>query len=419
MRMRINTVSTMTTKRLLAPAVLLGTAALLLTGCASADRPAGTRASDTATTDRTSTDPTRTDTGHRVTLTVDGGLLVLDQDLHVVGEHDVDGFTRVNPAGDDRHVLVTVPEGFRVLDTAAGTTGDTVLTDLTFPADTGGHVVVHGDRTALFADGSGDVTTFDTADLGTAVASGELPDADTTESEAAHHGVAIELEDGTLLTTIGTEESRSGVRALDADGQETARSEECPDVHGEGAVADEVAVFGCSDGALVYRDGAFEKLDAPTEYGRSGNLFTTETSSIAVGDFNDDPDAEGYLLDQVALVDAATGEYRVADLPDGVGFTFRDLARGPGDSAVVLGSDGALHVLDEETGKSLDTVPVIDAWEGPAEWQDAHPALKVVDGIAYVTDPAERRVTAVDLETGDVVATSDRLPGVPNEIAVV
>jgi hypothetical protein len=417
MRMRINTVLSMTRRTTLAPAVLLGATALFLTGCASdtADRDAAT-GSPSATTD--SGAGNRADTGPRITLTYDGGLLVLDQDLRVVGDEPVDGFTRVNPAGDDRHVLVTVPEGFRVLDTAAGTTGEPTLTDVTFPADTGGHAVVHGDRTALFADGSGDVTSFDHADLTASVADGELPDVDTTESEAAHHGVAIELEDGTLLTTIGTEESRSGVRALDADGTETTRAEVCPDVHGEGAVRGDVAVFGCTDGALVYQDGTFTKIDSPTTYGRTGNLFTTDTSSIAVGDYDDDPDSEGYLLDQVALVDAARDEYRVADLPDGVGFTFRGLARGLHDEALVLGSDGALHCFDEETGKPLGTIDVIDAWEGPAEWQDAHPALRVVDGTAYVTDPAERTVHAVDLASGEVVASSDRLPGVPNEIAV-
>ena len=387
------------TMRAAAPVALLGAAALALTGCAT--DPADAEADRTATP---SAD------GTRITLTHDGGLLVLDEDLRVVSDDAIDGFTRVNPAGDGRHVLVTVPDGFRVLDTAA----DPALTDAVFPADTGGHAVVHGDRTALFADGSGDVTTFDN----TALDGDELPETTTTRSEAAHHGVAIELEDGTLLTTIGTEESRSGVRALDADGEELARSEACPDVHGEGAVQGEVAVFGCTDGALVYTDGAFEKIDAPTEYGRTGNLFTTDSSSVAVGDYNDDPDSEGYLLDQIALIDAATGKYSVADMPDGVGFTFRDLARGPGDEAVVLGDDGALHTFDETTGDQLDSFPVIDAWEGPAEWQDAHPALRVAGDVAYVTDPAERKVHAVDLTTGEVVASSDELPGVPNEIAI-
>ncbi len=399
--MRINTVSGMTntkTLRAVWPAALLGAAALALTGCAT-NTDAG---SDTTATPKAE--------GTRITLTHDGGLLVLDQDLRVVADDAIDGFTRVNPAGDGRHVLVTVPEGFRVLDTQA----EPALTDAVFPADTGGHAVVHGDRTALFADGTGDVTTFDHTELDGA----DLPEVETTKSEAAHHGVAIELEDGTLLTTIGTEESRSGVRALDADGKETTRSEECPDVHGEGAVKGEVAVFGCTDGALVYQDGAFEKIDAPTEYGRTGNLFTTEDSSVAVGDYNDDPDSEGYLLDQIALIDAASGEYTVADMPDGVGFTFRDLARGPGDEAVVLGDDGALHTFDETTGEQLESYPVIDAWEGPTEWQDAHPALKVAGDVAYVTDPAEQKVHAVDLTTGKVIASSDELPGVPNEIAV-
>ncbi|UWD82884.1 hypothetical protein NY057_01230 [Curtobacterium flaccumfaciens] len=386
------------TLRAVWPAALLGAAALALTGCAT-NTDAG---SDTTATPKAD--------GTRITLTHDGGLLVLDQDLRVVADDAIDGFTRVNPAGDGRHVLVTVPEGFRVLDTQA----EPALTDAVFPADTGGHVVVHGGRTALFADGTGDVTTFDHTELDGA----DLPEVETTKSEAAHHGVAIELEDGTLLTTIGTEESRSGVRALDADGKETTRSEECPDVHGEGAVKGEVAVFGCTDGALVYQDGAFEKIDAPTEYGRTGNLFTTEDSSVAVGDYNDDPDSEGYLLDQIALIDAASGEYTVADMPDGVGFTFRDLARGPGDEAVVLGDDGALHTFDETTGEQLESYPVIDAWEGPTEWQDAHPALKVEGDVAYVTDPAEQKVHAVDLTTGKVIASSDELPGVPNEIAV-
>ncbi len=384
-----------------APALLLGVATLALTGCST--DPAEDRTERAGGADET-----------RVAVTYDGGVLVLDEGLRVVSDDPIEGFTRVNPAGDGRHVLVTVPEGFRVLDTAS----DPALTDAVFPADAGGHAVVHGDRTTLFADGTGDVTAFDHEDLADAVADGTLPDVDTTRSETAHHGVAIELEDGTLLTTIGTEESRSGVRALDDRGSEVARSEACPGVHGEGTVADEVAVFGCEDGALVYRDGTFTKIDAPTEYGRTGNLFTTDSSTVAVGDFNDDPDSEGYLLDQLALIDTAQGTYETADMPEGVGFTFRDLARGPEDEAVVLGSDGALHTFDVATGERLDTFPVIDAWEGPVEWQDPHPALKVVGGTAFVTDPATKTVHAVELASGEVVASSDELPGVPNEIAV-
>ena len=407
----------LTPPRLLA----LGAVGLLVAGCSSdpeADAATGTSssaASPSASAEEVSAPQPR------ITLTYDGGVLVLDAaTLEVVGDHAMDGFLRVNAAGDGRHALVTTDEGFQVLDAGVWTEGGTSwagaseLTDDVFAADTAGHVVVHGDRTVLFADGTGDITSFATADLLTADG---LPETQEWTSEAAHHGVAIELEDGTLLTTIGTEETRSGVRVLDASGTEVARSEECPGVHGEGTVAGEVAVFGCEDGVLVY-DGAFTKLTAPDAYGRTGNVFTSETSPVAVGDYKDDPDAEGYLLTQLALVDTAAGGLTVVPLPDGVGYTFRDVARGPQDEAVVLGSDGALHLLDERTGELLASHPVIDAWEGPAEWQDPHPALRVHDGIAYVTEPAADAVHAVDLATGEVLATGE-LEVTPNEIAVV
>lgn len=402
-----------TTRRRWAPFLAVGAAsALLLTGCATASGSAPDASTGT-------TDGPRS----RIALTYDGGLLVVDAStLDVVGDLPLDGFNRVNPAGDGRHVLVTTTAGFQVLDTGTWTDADgasqqaePTLTDLVFEADTAGHVVRHAGKTILFADGSGDTTVFDSADL--LEATDELPDIETIPSEAAHHGVAIELEDGTLLSTLGTSDARTGVRVLDGSRTEIARNEQCPSVHGEGAAKDEVAVFGCSDGVLVYDDGAFTKIQAPDVYGRTGNQYVSETSSIAVGDYNSDPDAEGYDLTQLAFIDTVAKTMRIVDLPDGVGYTWRDVARGPGDEVVVLGNDGSLHILDEQTGEVTDTIDVIDAWEPPVEWQDAHPALVVADGVAYVTDPATSSIHAVDLTTGDVV--TGELPGVPNEIAVV
>ena len=396
----------------------LGVAGLLLTGCSSGSSSAE---SDADTSPAAATAEELAEAQPRLTLTYDGGIAVLDATtLEVVGDLPIDGFTRVNPAGDGRHVLVTTDEGFQVLDTGVWTDGgqsfaaEPELTDDVFAADTAGHVVVHGDRTVLFADGTGDITSFETTAL---LDADGLPETEEWTSEAAHHGVAIELEDGSLLSTLGDSETRTGVRVLDAEGTEVARAEDCPNVHGEGTVAGEVAVFGCTDGVLVY-DGAFTKLDAPTEYGRTGNVFTTETSSIALGDYNADPDSEGYLLSSIALIDAETEALQVVDLPAGVQYTFRDLARGPQDEAVLLGSDGAVHVFDEQNGQLLASHPVIDPWEGPVEWQDPHPAIKVLDGIAYVTEPAADAVHAVDLATGEVLATGE-LDATPNELAVV
>jgi outer membrane protein assembly factor BamB len=399
-------------------ALLAGTAAaatLLFAGCAQPGAaPAATAPSSDA--EHGTATP-------RVALTYDGGILVLDgTTLALAADLPLDGFNRLNAAGDGRHVLITTAEGFRVLDTGSWTTDagehrleEPELTDLVFEAAAAGHVVRHGDKTILFADGTGDTTIFESAALRETES---LPPTETVASEAAHHGVAIELEDGTLLSTLGTDEGRTGIRVLDATRTEIDRSEQCPSVHGEGAAANEVAVFGCADGVLVYDDGAITKIASPDAYGRTGNQYVTETSTIAVGDYNSNPDAEGYLLSQLLLVDTVAKTSTVIDLPAGASYTWRDVARGPNDEILVLSSDGSLYVLDETTGAVTATHPVIAAWEGPVDWQDAHPALLVNGGIAYVTEPASDTVHAIDISTGTILHSAE-LPATPNEIAVV
>ncbi|WP_205750233.1 zinc metallochaperone AztD [Cryobacterium sp. SO1] len=352
----------------------------------------------------------------RVAVSYEGGVLVLDgTTLKTVADFETEEFTRLNQAGDGQHVMVTMSEGFQVLNTAAGTGGKPELTDVLFEADAPGHVVRHAGKTILYADGTSDTTIFDTAAL---ASSDGLPDVETIAGVEAHHGVSVVLEDGTFLTTVGNSDERNGIEARDTSGAVIASNDQCPGVHGEGTAADEAVVFGCENGAIVYRDGKIKKLDAPDQpYGRMGNAYVSETSPIIVGDYKNDPDAEGYLLKAVALIDTAAESLEVVDLPEGVEYTFRGVARGPNDLAYLIGTDGAIHVLDPETGELTDSFPVIEAWEGPAEWQDPHPALVVADGIAYVTEPDANSIHAVDLATGDILSSSE-LDITPNEIAV-
>ncbi len=356
------------------------------------------------------------ETGTRVALSYAGGIIVLDgETLEVVGDVDSEEFTRLNPAGDGRHVMVTTSAGFQVLD--AGTAEDApVLTDLVFPAEKAGHVVVHGGKTVLYADGTSDTTVFDTDAL--LASADELPPTETIPGVEAHHGVSIVLEDGSFVTTVGNADGRTGIVVKDPSGATIAESADCPGVHGEGTAQDEVVVFGCENGALIFDDGEITKLDAPDQpYGRTGNLFVSETSPLVIGDYKDDRDAEGYLLNRVALIDTAAKTQTVVDMPDGAEYTFRDLARGPGDLGYILASDGAIHVFDPEAGAFTDAFPVIDPWEGPVEWQDPHPAIKVSGDVAYVTEPAKNAVHAVDLTSGRVL-TSAELEVTPNEIAL-
>ncbi|KAA1380064.1 zinc metallochaperone AztD [Aeromicrobium fastidiosum] len=384
-------------RRGLTAATALTGIALVLTGCSSGPDEKSAKKQDGPASA----------TG-RLAVSTPGGISVLDAEtLKVVDQFTTEQFTRLNAAGDGQHVFVTTSKGFQLLDTATPKLTDTVV-----PATTAGHVVRHADKTVLFDDGTGTTSIFDTADL--------TEPTSTYTAPAAHHGVSIVLEDGTLLTTVGDETSRSGATAMTKSGDdwtETTSTDQCPGIHGEGTAKDEAVVFGCEDGALLYSGGAFEKLDAPDEFGRMGNAYVSETSPIVVGDYKTDPDAEGYLLNAVTLIDTANKTLEVVDLPDDVQYTFRDVARGPGDRAYILSTDGNIHVLEPTTGELVDEIPVVEPWEGPVEWQDAHPAITVDGDVAYVTEPATRSVHAVDLTTGTITATTT-LDAAPNEIAI-
>lgn len=350
----------------------------------------------------------------RVAISYPGGISVLDgKTLDVVKKFDSEEFTRLNAAGDGRHVFVTTTTGFQLLDTV-----EPKLTDLVVDATAAGHVVRHAGNTVLFDDGTGTTTILKTADL--AKADNALPEAQTYKADSPHHGVSIVLEDGKLLTTVGDKTSRTGAVVLEAhEGHwdEVAESKECPGIHGEGTAAGEAVIFGCEDGALLFHHGKFEKFTAPDKYGRMGNAFVSETSPIVVGDYKDDPDAEGYLLNSVALIDTEKHSFNVVKLPDTVKYTWRDIARGPGDLAYILSTNGSIHVLDPKDGKIVNEFPVIKAWQGPADWQDAHPAIVVNGNTAYVTEPAASTVHSVDLTTGKITA-SEKMDVVPNEIAI-
>lgn len=338
--------------------------------------------------------------------TYDGGLYVLDgETLELKADIPLDGFLRVNPAGDDGHVLVTTDEGFRVLDAAGGR-----LTDETFTAAKAGHVVPHGDRTVLFADGTGEITTFDPD----ALADGK-PATEQFTTPQPHHGVAVILDDGTMLHSIGDPESRSGAVALRG-GAEIARNENCPGIHGETIAADETVVFGCENGALEFANGAFTKVASPTPYGRIGTAKGHDASTVALGDMKVDPDAELERPEQFALVDTATDQMKVVSLPPSVSYSFRSLARGPRAEALVLGTDGKLHVVDPATGGTVKTVDVTAPWTEPDDWQEPRPTVFTREDAVYVTDPATKQIHVIDLQ-GGTIAASATLPQEPNELS--
>jgi hypothetical protein len=230
-----------------------------------------------------------------------------------------------------------------------------------------------------------------------------------------HHGVAVELPDGTLVVSEGTAEGRTGIRVLDAEGNEVASSAECPDLHGEAVSADEAVTFGCADGAIVYRDGAIIKASAPTPVGQASALSGTEGSAIALAEYLV-PDAKAGEPSRVGLVDTVAGTERTVELPAPYGYW--SLGRLEDGTGLVLGQDGALHVVDVEAATVTASYPVIDPWTEPEDWKAPTPKLFVLAGMAYVLDAGANALAVVDPVTGEVWQRTD-LGVTPGEIAGV
>lgn len=399
--------------------VLVALALATLSACGNDDSPAAEQPSSTpeAPTVKSVDDPEA-----RLVVTYDGGVLVVRaSDGEVLLDEPLDGFLRVNPAGDDRHVLISRTGGFTALDVGSWTSdhGDhghsyadePALLDLTVAAEEPGHVVVHHGWTTLFDDGTGTMTSFETHDL-------DEPDELVTETATTpdpHHGVAARTHDGGWLHTLGTTEERSGVTVLAEDGEQLAVSDECPGVHGE-AFAGEVAVVGCEDGVLVVDGTDITKVAAPDAYGRIGNQAGHEESAYVLGDYKVDPDAELERPTRVSVIDTTDASLRLVDLP--ASYSFRSLGRTPEGDGLVLGTDGSLHVVDVRRGTVSASLPVVAPWREPLDWEQPRPTLEVVDGTAYVTEPASKQVHVIDLDRL-VVERTLTLPEVPNELVGV
>ncbi|MFD3648923.1 zinc metallochaperone AztD [Streptomyces cyaneofuscatus] len=340
--------------------------------------------------------------------TFDGGLYILDgESLKLATTIDLPGFNRVNPAGDKDHVMVSTDSGFRVLDA----TGQ-ALTGIEYKGAKPGHVVRHAAKTVLFTDGTGEVNVFDP----TALSGGMKPAGRTYTSAEPHHGVAIELADGKLVSTLGTKEKRTGALVLDRNNKEIARNEDCPGVHGEAAAKNEAVGVGCEDGILIYQDGEFTKIGSPDDYGRIGNQAGSDASPVLLGDYKTDPEAELERPTRVSLIDTEKKKLRLVDL--GTSYSFRSLARGPHGEALVLGTDGAIHVIDPATGRIEKKIPAVSEWQEPLDWQQARPTLFVRGHIAYVSEPGKKALHAIDVEVGKKL-TSVTLPKSTNELSGV
>ncbi len=369
----------------------------------------------------------------RLAITYEGGLMVIDgRSMEVLSTFDKEGFLRLNPAGDNRHMIVADGSSYSVLDLGSWEQahGDhshiysstPSLSQLHFAADHTGHVISNLGKTALFSDGTASFETYRVADLtGADQRTASSIETQKISLPQAHHGFAIPLANNRYLVSVGDQEKRSGAAVIDDQAKIITENKDCPGIHGEAKAAHQVYTLGCEDGALIYRAGQFTKVTTSKDsYSRLGNQAGSEKSAIVLTDYKTDPNASLERPEQFALINTTTPSISTVALPQGVSYTFRSLARGPAGEALVLTTDGKLRYYDEQTGKELGSLTLMDPWQESETWQDPRPAIWVNENTAYVSDPSSKKLLAVslkDLKAGkaEIFAQLD-LPHTPNEI---
>ncbi len=395
----------LTTKK---TAALLALSVVALTGCA--DDTTGVAASSDTTTAATESDEPQA----RLVVAHDGGVVVLDpaDELAEIARFDTAERPRLAVASDDRHVYLTQAEEGTITALDTGTYGQThgdhdhfyvqepALREIQLSGDRPVHVVSHDGRTAVYFDGTGTAEVFDDAGL-----VDDLLDTTTVDSGTVHHGVVVPFGDGTLVSEVtGDSPLADTVAVRDADGEEVARHENCPMLHGE-ATHDDTVAFGCADGVLLVTTEGASLVPNPEGSGddRVGSLYASQASDVIVGNFGETT---------LSLLNLANATLTTAD----VGGAYRPIARGEDGSALTLRLDGVLVGIDPETGETLGTVEAIDAYTIPEGHGQVAPTLAVVGHTAYVTDPAGQRIVAVDTETWTV--SGEFAPGVAPAQAV-
>jgi hypothetical protein len=288
---------------------------------------------------------------------------------------------------------------------------DPAITEAGFDAEQPTHVVEHHGLVAVFNDGDGSVLVLDANHIGHS-------DALVAEidSGAAHHGVAVAVDDVVLVTTpVDGEPLPDGVAVVDlASGEELARFGDCPGLHGEAAVEAGV-VFGCADGVLILSPGAsgwtstkVAKPDGVGDEDRTGTLVAGHDEPYVIGNLG---------RSALVRVDVETGTATALPIPLPVAsFAF------DGEHGVILAltTDGSAHRVDPLTGEILQSLQLLDAFELPTgHGGPPMPAISAYGNRAYVTDPTGGRVFELGISDELRLARELAVGGSPAGLTVV
>lgn len=406
-------------------AALAAMALLLLAGCSSAPVPQGPppEVSGSASSDD----------GHAA---IAGVAEVAEPQLHLVaidtqGEASMldlltGAESRLGKTGppsavttDGRYVYVSTSTGVEILDsgvwtwdhvdhfhyyraepkevgTLAGEGTATIATGLLSTAGT----------TGVFFPASGEAILLENS----ALSDGTISESLRLEIEP-HAGLIAPLGEGAVVTEPDGAGKASGLRAIDAAGQELATTE-CPAA--SGIITTRVGlVVGCADGAVIATmDGTtpvFEHVPYPAGAAAPSTAFDGRKGRPTVAGLGTDTGV--WLLN----TRQRTWDWLPTSTPVLAAAAVDDV----GDHVVVVGADGRVQVYDSSTKQQIAaTEPLMSATL-------ADPALAgkvqlTVDGQrAYVSAPTEGVVFEIDYADGARIARTLELPTKPVYLAEV
>ncbi len=266
-----------------------------------------------------------------------------------------------------------------------------------------------GERIAIFFDGTGEAKLYDEP----ALLAGAAEPALVLASGAAHHGVAVPVGEGAILSLPTPGQNLPDALALvGPDGAERLRVE-CPRMHGEGKAAGFVA-FGCAGGVAVFDlRGATPSArflpypaDLPAET-MVRQLLSPRSVAALVGNFG----PEGFVVFDPAAED---GDFVHATFPaPRMAWTLDD----SGETGLAILADGRLVRFSALTGAILAEAAGVTA-PYSMDRGVVRPMIAAAGERIAVSDPAAGAVVIVEADDLEVLARID-LGGAPQSVVLL
>jgi ABC-type Zn uptake system ZnuABC Zn-binding protein ZnuA len=286
--------------------------------------------------------------------------------------------------------------------------GEVALLDFAIEGQRPIHFVMWEDQVTVFNDGDGSVAIFSES----GITDGSVT-VQSLSTERPHHGVGAAVGGYVLLgipNMVDEDDSlATGVEVRTLDGEEVARFEDCPGLHGEAHAGENGIAFACTDGVLLvtWNGDTFTgtKLAYPEGSGdlRAGTLRAAHGGQYILGNFGPDLIRIDYAAETIERIALPAAGWRFEVYPE-------DPAH-----AVVLTMDGALHLLDIASGEVEGSVAVVDPFTRPSR-PAARPAFALNGHTAYVSDPLPGDIATVDLETMAVAEERIFVGGKPSSL---